>query len=135
MKNIFIPLLSAAIVLGGLFTETSTFADDKKENTEKPAKEKSAFFPFRGMIKSVDAKKGTITLPGAKGKPDRVFALSKEVKLTLDGEKSDIKDIKAKMWVGGRAKRLSSESVEAVTVNVKTKKPERKKKPTEKKEK
>ena len=38
------------------------------------------------------------------------------------------------MWVGGRAKRLSSESVEAVTVNVKTKKPERKKKPTEKSE-
>ena len=53
----------------------------------------------------------------------------------LDIMCSDIKDIKAKMWAGGRAKRLSSESVEAVTVNVKTKKPERKKKPTEKKEK
>lgn len=58
--------------------------------------------PIRGIIKSVDAKKGTITLPGAKGKHNRVFALTKEVKLTLDGEKSDIKDIKAKMWVGGR---------------------------------
>ena len=134
MKNIFIPLLSAAIVLGGVFTETSAFADDKKETTEKPAKKKSTFFPFRGMIKSIDSKKGTISLPGAEGKPDRVFTLSKEVKLTLDGKKTNIKNIKANMWVGGRAKRLSSESVEAVTVNVKTKKPERKKKPTEKSE-
>jgi len=134
MKNIFFSLLSAAIVLGGVFTETSAFADDKKETTENPTKKKSAFFPFRGMIKSVDSKKGTISLPGAKGKPDRVFTLSKEAKLTLDGKKTNIKNIKANMWVGDRAKRLSSESVEAVTVNVKTKKPERKKKPTEKSE-
>tara|TARA_B100000287_G_C20583630_1_gene761402 strand:+ start:763 stop:951 length:189 start_codon:yes stop_codon:yes gene_type:complete len=39
------------------------------------------------MIKSVDSKKGTISLPGAEGKPDRVFTLSKEAKLTLDGKK------------------------------------------------
>ena len=134
MKKIFAPLLSAAIFFGGLFIETSAIADDKKEAKEKPAKKKSAFFPFRGMIKAVDAKKGTLTLPGAKGKPDRIFVLAKKVKLTLDGKKTAIKDIKAKMWVGGRAKRLSETSVEAVTVNVKTKKPERKKKPAEKKE-
>lgn len=133
MKKLFVPLFSAAIIFGGLFTESSAFADDKKETPEKPAKNKSAFFPFRGMIKEVDAKKGTLTLPGAKGKPDRIFALAKKVKLTLDGKKADFKDIKAKMWVGGRAKRLSETSVEAVTVNVKTKKPERKKKPAEKK--
>ena len=59
---------------------------------------------------------------------------SKKAKLTLDGKKTNIKNIKANMWVGGRAKRLSSESVEAVTVNVKTKKPERKKKPSKKSE-
>ena len=134
MKKSFAPLLMAAFIFGGLFTESSAFADDKKEPLEKPAKKKSAFFPFRGMIKAVDAKKGTLTLPGAKGKPDRIFALAKKVKLTLDGKKADIEDIKAKMWVGGRAKRLSPASVEAVTVNVKTKKPEKKKKPAEKKE-
>ena len=134
MKNLLIPLLSAAIVFGGLLTETYAFAGDKKAPAEKPAKKKSAFFPFRGMIKAVDTEKGSLTLPGAKGKPDRVFVLAKEAKLTLDGEKADIKDIKAKMWVGGRAKRLSETSVEAVTVNVKTKKPERKKKPAKKKE-
>ena len=128
MKNLIIPLLSAAVVFGGLLTETNAFAADK------PVKKKSAFFPFRGMIKTVDTEKDTFTLPGAKGKPDRVFVLAKEAKLTLDGKKADIKDIKAKMWVGGRAKRLSTESVEALTVNVKTKKPERKKKPIEKKE-
>ena len=61
-----------------------------------------------------------ISLPGAESKPDRVFTLSKEAKLTLDGRKTSIKNIKANMWVGGRAKRLSSESVEAKPVNVKT---------------
>ena len=127
MKNSLIPLLSAAFIFGGLLTEKNTFAEDKKAPPEKPAKKKSAYFPFRGMIKTVDTEKGTLTLPGAKGKPDRVFVLAKEAKLTLDGEKADIKDIKAKMWVGGRAKRLSPESVEAVTVNVKTKKPAEKK--------
>jgi len=134
MKILFVPLLTAAFIFGGLFTESSTFANDKKEPSEKPAKKKSAFFPFRGVIKAVDAKKGTLTLPGAKGKPDRIFVLAKKVNLTLDGKKTAFKDIKAKMWVGGRAKRLSETSVEAVTVNVKTKKPERKKKPAEKKE-
>ena len=88
MRKIFVSLLSAAIVFGGLFVETSAFADDKKANKEKPAKKKSAFYPFRGPIKAVDTEKGTITLPGAKGKPDRVFALAKEVKLTLDGKEA-----------------------------------------------
>ena len=134
MKNSLIHLLSAAFIFGGLLIETNAFSEDKNAPPEKPTKKKSAYFPFRGMTKTVDTEKGTLTLPGAKGKPDRVFVLTKEVKLTLDGEKADIKDITAKMWVGGRAKRLSPESVEAVTVNVKTNKPERKKKPTEKKE-
>ena len=112
MKKIFVPLLSAAIVFGGLFIETSAFADDKKADKEKPAKKKSAFFPFRGMIKAVDAEKGTITLPGARGKgkdgkakPDRVFALAKKVKLTLDGKvKLDIPGsvIPAKLKNGNR---------------------------------
>ena len=133
MRKIFVSLLSAAIGFGGLFVETSAFADDKRADKEKPAKKKSAFYPFRGPIKAVDAEKGTITLPGAKGKPDRVFALAKEVKLTLDGKAAKLADIKAKMWVGGRAKRLSETSVEAVTANVKTKRPERKKKPAKKK--
>ncbi|MCH2378560.1 MAG: hypothetical protein MK236_03970 [Pedosphaera sp.] len=135
MKKIFIPLLSAAIAFGGLFVETSAFADDKKADKEKPAKKKREFLPFRGKIKAVDTEKNTISLNAAKGKPDRVFALAKEVKLTLDGKEAKLADIKAKMWVGGRAKRLSETSVEAVTVNVKTKRPERKKKPAKKKEK
>ena len=135
MKKIFVPLLSAAIAFGGLFVETSAFADDKKADKEKPAKKKREFLPFRGKIKAVDTEKNTISLNAAKGKPDRVFALAKEVKLTLDGKAAKLADIKAKMWVGGRAKRLSETSVEAVTVNVKTKRPERKKKPAKKKEK
>ena len=135
MKKIFIPLLSAAIAFGGLFVETSAFADDKKEAKEKPAKKKREFLPFRGKIKAVDTEKNTISLNAAKGKPDRVFALAKEVKLTLDGKEAKLADIKVGMYVGGSYKRISKTEAEARTVNVKTKRPERKKKPTKKKEK
>ena len=135
MKKIFIPLLSAAIAFGGLFIETSAFADDKKADKEKPAKKKREFLPFRGKIKAVDTEKNTISLNAAKGKPDRVFALAKEVKLTLDGKEAKLADIKVGMYVGGSYKRISKTEAEARTVNVKTKRPERKKKPAKKKEK
>ena len=133
MKKIFIPLLSVAIAFGGLFVETSAFADDKKEAKEKPAKKKREFLPFRGKIKAVDTEKNTISLNAAKGKPDRVFALAKEVKLTLDGKEAKLADIKVGMYVGGSYKRISKTEAEARTVNVKTKRPERKKKPAKKK--
>ena len=133
MKKIFIPLLSAAIAFGGLFIETSAFAADKKETKEKPAKKKREFLPFRGKIKAVDAEKNTISLNAAKGKPDRVFTLAKEAKLTLDGKEAKLADIKEGMYVGGSYKRISKTKSEARMVNVKTKRPERKKKPTKKK--
>ncbi len=128
MKTI-VSLLSAALLLGGLFVATPGQAEDKKPEVNKPAKKKSGFFPFRGLIKSVDAEKGTFSLNGAKGKSDRVFAVGKEAKLTLDGKATKLADIKAGMFVGGRAKRAEGQSDTAVTINVRTKKPERKKKP------
>tara|TARA_Y100000814_G_C12174467_1_gene349133 strand:- start:7 stop:411 length:405 start_codon:yes stop_codon:yes gene_type:complete len=133
MKNIYLSLLSAAVIGSGLFVAFPTFAEEKKPKSEKPAKKKSAFFPFRGKIKSVDAEKSVLTLPGAKGKPDRVFTLVEEAKLTLNGEKAKLGDIKAGMYVGGRAKRISETKVEAHTINVKSKAPERKK-PAKKKD-
>jgi hypothetical protein len=134
MKKIFAPLLSTAIIFGGLFIETSAIAADKKDAKEKPAKKKREFLPFRGKIKAVDAGENTISLNAAKGKPDRVFTLAKEAKLTLDGKEAKLADIKVGMFVGGSYKRLSKTKTEARTVNVHTKKPERKKKPAKKKE-
>ena len=128
MKTI-VSLLSAALVLGGLFIVAPVQAEDKKPEVNKPAKKKSGFFPFRGLIKAVDAEKGTISLNSAKGKPERVFALGKEAKLTLDGKAAKLADIKAGMYVGGRAKRAEGKADTAVTANVRTKRPERKKKP------
>ena len=133
MKNIYLTLLSAAVIGSGLFVTFPSFAVGKTPKSEKPAKKKSAFFPFRGKIKSVDSEKSVLTLPGAKGKPDRVFTVVKEAKLTLDGEKTKLGDIKAGMYVGGRAKRISETKVEAHTINVKSKAPERKK-PAKKKD-
>ena len=132
MKKIFVPLLSAAIVFGGLFVETSAFADDKKADKEKPAKKKREFLPFRGKIKAVDAEKNTISLNAAKGKPDRVFTLAKDAKLTLDGKEAKLADIKAGMFVGGSYTRASKTEANAHTVNVKTKRTPRKKQPKKK---
>jgi len=112
--------------MGGLTLSQPALALNKNPAAEKPAKKKSVFFPFRGKIKTLDAEKGTLTLPGAKGKSDRVFSIVKDAKLTLDGKKARLGDIKAGMYVGGRAKRISETKVEAHTINVKSKMPERK---------
>ena len=133
MKTVYLSLLSAAVISSGLFVAHPTFAEEKNPKSEKSSKKKSAFFPFRGEVKSVDSEKSVLTLPGAKGKPDRVFILVDNAKLTLDGEKAKLDDIKAGMYVGGRAKRISETKVEAYTINVKSKAPERKK-PTKKKD-
>lgn len=127
MKNILPSFLSAALVLGGLFIASPALADDDKAPTEKPAKKKSGFYPFRGIIKAVDAEENTISLSGTKGKPDRVFVLAKNAKLRLDGKATELDDIKAGMFVGGRAKRVSEKLVEAHTVNVRTKPPAKRK--------
>ena len=129
MKKLITPLLSAAIIFGGLFIESTARADDEKAPAEKSARK----LPFRGKIKAVDTEKNTISLNAAKGKPDRVFTLAKEAKLTLDDKEAKLADIKEGMYVGGSYKRISKTETEARTVNVKTKRPERKKKPAKKK--
>jgi len=133
MKKLITPLLSAAIIFGGLFIESTARADDKKADEEKSTKKKREFLPFRGKIKAVDVEKNTISLNAAKGKPDRVFTLAKDAKLTLDGKEAKLADIKEGMHVGGSYKRISKTETEARTVNVKTKGPGRKKKPAKKK--
>ena len=127
MKKLITPLLSAAIIFGGLFIESNARADDNKGPTEKTVKKKSGFYPFRGIIKSVNTKKNTISLAAAKGKPDRVFMLAEDAKLKLDGETTKLSEIKAGMFVGGRAKRVSEKLVEAHTVNARTKAPAKRK--------
>ena len=134
MKKLITPLLSAVIFFGGLFIESNAHADDNKAPAEKTVKKKSGFYPFRGIIKSVNTKKNTISLAAAKGKPDRVFMLAEDAKLKLDGETTELSEIKSGMFVGGRAKRVSEKLVEAHTVNVRTKAPA-KRKPKKKQEK
>ena len=129
MKKLITLLLSAAIIFGGLFIESTARADDEKAPAEKSERK----LPFRGKIKAVDVEENTISLNAAKGKPDRVFTLAKEAKLTLDGKEAKLADIKEGMYVGGSYKRISKTETEARTVNVKTKRPERKKKPAKKK--
>ena len=125
VKTLLTALLSTAVLTAGITAQ----ADDKKAPEKKQAdqKKKSGFFPFRGLIKSVDVAKKTITLPGAKGKPDRVFAVTATTKLRgLDKKSVKLEDIKAAQYVGGRAKRVEKGNPEATTVNLR---PAPKKKP------
>ena len=128
MKKLITPLLSAAIIFGGLFIESTARADDEKAPAEKSERK----LPFRGKIKAVDVEKNTISLNAAKGKSDRVFTLAKDAKLTLDGKEAKLADIKAGMFVGGSYTRASKTEANAHTVNVKTKRTPRKEQPKKK---
>tara|TARA_B100001123_G_C14319056_1_gene634446 strand:+ start:58 stop:474 length:417 start_codon:yes stop_codon:yes gene_type:complete len=132
MKKHIIPMLTAvlstALLVAGISSAT---ADEKKAPTKKTAKakkKKSPFYPFRGKIKAVDAEKKTVTLPGAKGKPDRVFRITEATKLRLDGKSAKFADVKSGLFAGGRAKKAEKGTPEATTLNVRTKLPEKKKK-------
>ena len=129
-KSLLAALLSTAVLTAGITAQ----ADEKKAPEKKQAekKKKSGFFPFRGMIKSVDVAAKTITLPGAKGKPDRVFHVSTETKLNgLNKKPVKLADVKPGQYIGGRAKKLENGKAEATTINVRPK-PEPKKAPKKK---
>jgi len=128
LKYTLTVLLSTAVLTAGISTAQ---ADDKKKPEKKQAdkKKKTGFFPFRGLIKSVDVGKKTITLPGGKGKPDRVFFVTDTTKLRgLDKKATKLKDIKSGQFVGGRAKKRDDGKSEATTINLRPK-PEPRKKP------
>ncbi len=108
----------------------TTQADDKKPGEQPPkkaTKETSGYFPFNGVVKAVDVAKKTITLPGAKGKPDRVFLVTDTTKLQNDGKAIKLEDIQPGQQVGGRAKKGSDGKDEAATINIQPKKTEPKK--------
>ncbi len=131
VKHLLTALLSTAVLTAGISTAQ---ADDKKAPEKKQAdkKKKSGFFPFRGLIKSVDVDKKTITLPGAKGKPDRVIFVTDTTKLRgLDKKATKLEDIKSGQFVGGRAKKRDDGKSEATTINLRPK-PEPRKKPKKK---
>ena len=128
LKHTLTALLSTAVLTAGISTAQ---ADDKKKPEKKQVekKKKSGFYPFRGLIKSVDVAKKTITLPGGKGKPDRVFFVTDTTKLRgLDKKAAKLEDIKSGQFVGGRAKKRDDGKSEATTINLRPK-PEPRKKP------
>jgi len=125
-KTLMTALLSTAVLTAGITAQ----ADDKKAPEKKQAdkKKKSGFYPFRGLIKSVDVAKKTITLPGGKGKSDRVFQVTTTTKLNGPDKKPvKLEDIKPGQFVGGRAKKLDNGKSEATTINLRPKPKPRKK--------
>ena len=132
-KHLLTALLSTAVLTAGISTAQADEkkAPDKKQADKKKDKRKG-FYPFRGIIKSVDVAKKTITLPGAKGKPDRVFLVTTTTKLRgLDKKPIALKDIKPGQYVGGRAQKPKTKDGKptATTINVR---PKPKKKPKKK---
>ncbi len=126
MKHVTLRTFLAAILTTAVLTAgvVSVRAEDKKPDQPKPAnkKETSGFFPFVGVVKAVDVAKKTITLPGAKGKPDRVFHVIDTTKLQNDGKAIKLEDIQPGQQVGGRAKQSPEGKNEASTVNIQPKK-------------
>ncbi len=127
MKTIFVKTLLTALLSTSVLTAGITAqADDKKAPSKKQADKKQdkrkGFYPFRGLIKSVDIANKTITLTGAKGKPDRVFAVTTTTKLRgLDKKTVKLENIKPGQHVGGRAKKLEKGNPEATTINLRPK--------------
>ena len=138
MKRYIVAILSAAI-FAGVTTPNATAADkktDKKPAAKKakPTKKKRDTYPYRGIISKVNGD--SIVLKQKKGA--RTIAVAKDAKITKDGKKAKLSDIKSGGYVTGSVKKIDGKET-AVSVygkpkpepRAKKKKPA-KKKPTEK---
>jgi len=132
MKKLITALLSAVVLAGTILPVSAAEGAKgkkpvKKESATKPAKKKRDTYPYRGIIGKVD--KDSITLKQKKG--DRKIAVGADVKVTIDGKKGKLADIKAGDYVTGSVKKTAGKEV-AVSVYKKDK-PTPKKKAAKKK--
>ncbi len=103
MKKIFnILSIAAALTL-----TVPAFAKDavKKEAApaakpeEKKADAKKDHYPLYGELVAITDT--LLTIKGGKDKPDRMFDITKDTKITKDDKPATVKDAKIGQWVGG----------------------------------
>ncbi len=133
MKKHIALLLSAAF-LAAIALPAATAAEKKSNKkpaakTAKPAKKKRDTYPFRGVVGKVTAD--AIVLKQKSG--DRTIAVAQDAKITQDGKKARLSDLKAGGYVTGSLKKIAGKET-AVSVYGKPKPaPKNKKKPAQKK--
>lgn len=120
MISKLLKLSLTAVIAAAILTTPAIAADEKKPEPKKEEKKgekgKSGVLPFNGKVKSIDAVGMTLSLPGGKGKSDRVFIINAETKITLEKKPAKLDDIKVGHYVGGAAKKDGDKSI-AVTIN------------------
>jgi hypothetical protein len=72
----------------------------------KPAKAPRETYPLYGKVVSINSQ--TLVIKGGKGKPDRAFALSKELIIKKNEMPATIADVVAGQWVGGSVRKTAS---------------------------
>jgi hypothetical protein len=104
MKKI-INILSIA---AALTLTVPAFAKDTVKNEAAPAEAKPAekkseakkdHYPLYGEVVAITDT--LLTIKGGKDKPDRMFDITKDTKITMDDKPATVKDAKIGQWVGG----------------------------------
>ncbi len=133
MKKLITTIIAAAVVMGtvGITTQAAEKKKPaKKEGARKSdaKKAKRDTYPYRGVIGSVDGNK--IVIKQKSG--ERTIVVGEDAKVTIDGKKGKLGDIKAGDYVTGQVKKTAGKET-AVSVYKKDKPEPKKKAPKKKK--
>ena len=128
--TLLITLLSTAVLLGAparLAAQSGkTATESKKAQTEKP-KDTRKGMPLNGKIAAIDKTAKTITLEGKE--KGRVFYLTAQTRITVDGQPAKLDDLKVGEKVGGYARENPDGKRELASLNQGAKAPSQPKKP------
>ena len=130
MRKLITALLTAAVLVGTVLPLSAAEGAKGKKPAKKEGATKSAVkkkrdtYPYRGTVGKVD--KSSITLKQKNG--ERTIVVSDDAKVTIDGKKGKLVDIKAGDYVTGSVKKTDGKEV-AVSVYKKDKPTPKKKKP------
>ncbi len=117
MKKVLLTLLLTSTLLGlpylgnGADTAAKVSAKEPVAKVKRPKQS-----PFRGTIRSVDAKALTVTLVGKT--KDRIVQLTPSTKIAREGKIIELKEILAGEYVGGLMRANAEGEMKVVTLNV-----------------
>ncbi|MEX2212870.1 MAG: hypothetical protein WD768_02000 [Phycisphaeraceae bacterium] len=106
-------LLAFALVTVFAFVSSIALGADKADKADKPDKKKPATAAVKGVVKSVDGDKITLTVKVKKETEEKTFAVG-EVKVQINGEKKTLADVTAGLEVTCK---LSEDGKSIVAIN------------------
>ena len=108
--------VSCAASLSAATPKSPGFDDDSAPPPPKPTAPVKRTFTSKGEVASFTAF--SLTLKGAKGKPDQVFAFTENTKIMNNDKSAGLGDIKVGKNVGLLAKRIPKTEDQLLVVNV-----------------